>query len=42
MSKLTSQNFVPFTGTLQAGQRLLKLSDGTFLPVGITEKPAQI
>lgn len=39
MAKLTPQNLVKFTGTLQPGQRLIKRSDGTFIPVGATEKP---
>lgn len=34
MSNITPENLVPFTGSLKAGQRLLKLSDGSFIPVG--------
>ena len=34
MSNIITDNLVPFTGSLKAGQRLLKLSDGSFLPVG--------
>jgi len=41
MAKLTPQNLVQFTGTLQPGQRLLKRSDGTFIPVGVTQSPGQ-
>lgn len=35
MSNFTTENLIPITGTVKAGQRLLKLSDGTFLPIGI-------
>ena len=35
MSNFKTSNLIPFTAPLKPGQRLLKLSDGTFLPIGI-------
>lgn len=37
--RLTQHNLVAFNGIIQPGQRLLKHSDGTFIPVGITGAP---
>ena len=35
MSNFTTENLIPYTGTIQPGQRLIKRKNGTFLPIGV-------